>query len=231
MASLAHVLAARHLVSFGVRIEVVRRSAAGWWLDGGEAGFGPFDALVIALPAEQAAPLLAMLDLELAREAVICRSLPCWSMMAGFAEPLAGLPDYLRGSEAISWAARNSSKPGRPPGESWVIQASPDWSQRHLGVEAETVAQRLLGEWRALGHAVAEPTFLKARRWRFALTTGSHDTPLWKPELALGACGDWRAGPRIEDAWLSGARLADRMVASLLAEGSGGSGRLVVQEA
>lgn len=231
MASLVHALAAQHAVSFDVRIEVARRSDQGWWLNGGETGFGPFDALVVALPAEQAAPLLAMHDLDLAREAVSCRSLPCWTVMAGFGGPLEGLPDYLRDNGVIAWAARNSSKPDRPPGECWVIQASPHWSLRNLDAQADSVAQQLLGEWRALGYTIPEPVFLKAHRWRFAMTTGSHEAPLWRSDLALGACGDWCAGPRIEDAWLSGARLADRMIASYLTDRSGRPDPRVVEQA
>ena len=215
MASLVEALGAPHRIAFATRIDAIQREDDGWWAEGEGTGFGPFDALVVALPAEQAAPLLAIHDLALAREAVATRSLPCWAVMAGFDRRLEGLPDYLRNRGAIAWAARNASKPGRPPAECWVIQATHPWSQRHLEAEPAVVAQRLLDELRALGPAVPDPAFLKAHRWRFALATGSHDAPLWNPAIGLGACGDWRAGPRIEDAWLSGTALADRMIATL----------------
>jgi predicted NAD/FAD-dependent oxidoreductase len=34
---------------------------------------------------------------------------------------------------------------------------------------------------------------------------------IFDPDRGLGLCGDWLIGPRVESAWLSGARLAERI--------------------
>lgn len=220
MASLVGHLAERHAVRFSARVDSITRVSSRWILGGPDLAAGPFDAVVLAIPAEQAAPLLSLHDLHQAREAAAVRSRPCWSVMVAFAAPLAG-PDFLQGTGPLSWAARNSSKPGRPDEECWVLHASPAWSERNLERDREEVAADILAAFAAL---VAEPlpevTFLKAHRWRFAECHGHASQPLWNPRLMLGACGDWTLGPRIADAWQAGTDLADRIAESLGAERS-----------
>jgi predicted NAD/FAD-dependent oxidoreductase len=216
MDSLAAAVAAKLDVTLATAIDCAWRDRCGWWIAASHREFGPFDALAIAVSAEQAAPLLAMQELGLAREAVAARSQPCWSVAVSFAQPLAGVRDYLRGPGAVAWAARNSSKPGRPAGECWVLQASPGWSRQRLDWPPDRLANALLGEFAALaGIGLPSPTFLKAHRWRFAMATGARGGALWDPALAIGACGDWCSGARVEDAWLSGIDLAGRIAADV----------------
>lgn len=220
MASLVEDLRARHPVRFSARVDSITCSASRWVITGPELAAGPFDALVLAVPAEQAAPLLSLHDLHQAREAAAVRSRPCWTVMAAFAEPLPGSA-YLRAAGPIAWAARNNSKPGRPGEECWVIQASATWSQRNLERDREAIAQELLGAFeRHRGGSPGAVTFLKAHRWRFAESHGHASQPLWNSRIRLGACGDWSIGPRIEDAWQAGTQLAERIVHDLAPVGN-----------
>ncbi len=203
-------------VQFGAQVLRIDRDARGWALTGPDLHEGPFDAMAIAVPCEQAASLLAMHDLTMAQEAASVRSVPCWSVMAGFEQPLADLPDVMRDHGPIRWAARNNSKPGRGSAECWVIQSSSEWSRLHLEAPPTQVAVDLLDALaKAGGNTLPEPVFLKAHRWRFALPMGQRGAPLWNPELRLGACGDWCIGPQIEGAWLSGVELAERIADGL----------------
>lgn len=216
MGSLIAAQCAEHEVRFGAQVQRIESDGLSWFLSGPDLCEGPFAALAIAVPAEQAAPLLSLHDLLLAREAAAAPSQPCWTVMAAFAEPLAGLPNWLRDQGAIAWAARNSSKPGRGPDECWVIQAGPEWSRQQLESGRDTVAPLLLEQFAAAtGASLPTPTFLKAHRWRFALAFGQHETTLWNPQLRLGACGDWCMAGQIEGAWRSGVALADQIGAAL----------------
>lgn len=218
MSSLVEVACAGREVRFGATVQRCESDGLAWYLNGPGLCEGPFAALVLAVPAEQAAPLLALHDLDLAREAATARSQPCWTVLAAFAEPLAGVPAYLRDRGAIAWAARECCKPGRGSAECWVIQAGPEWSQRHLEHQRDAVAEELLALFAAeTGRPLPETTFRKAHRWRFARPCTYVGEPLWNPRLRLGACGDWCAGPGIEDAWLSGTELADWVAADLRA--------------
>lgn len=202
-------------VQFNALVQRIERTAGAWRLVGPGLDAGGFEALVVAVPAEQAAALLSLHDLVLAREAAAVRSAPCWTAMIGFEKPLGNIPAYLREFPPIAWAARGSAKPGRPGGETWVVEADPQWSRQHLEKAADEVAAEL---FQALDHGVGPlpaPAFLKAHRWRFARPAVEHELMPWNPAIRLGACGDWCGAPTIEAAWLSGHRLG-RAVADVL---------------
>ncbi len=198
-------------VEFGARIQSIRREGKASWLlrDDGETQ-GPFDAVLVAVPAEQAAPLLAQLAPAMADAAAAVVSLPNWTVMAAF-ESRVDAADCLRDAGAIGWAARNSSKPEREDAECWVIQASPEWSREHLELEREEVQDLLLSALaEALGPLPATVS-VSAHRWRYANVPVSDVGAMWDKDQGIGACGDWLLGPRVELAYLSGLALAQKV--------------------
>lgn len=217
MAAILAAQASRHDARFGLQIRSIGRVGTQWHLIGPGLTEGPFDGVVIAVPAEQAATLIGLHDLNMAKEAAMVRSVPCWTLMIAFSEALHDVPDVLRPTGPIAWAARNASKPGRPDDECWIVQAEGDWSARNLERDQADITEELLHHFSALaGRTLPAPTFLKAHRWRFALPRGGQGAPIWNDVLRLGACGDWCSGPRIEAAWLSGQDLAEQIAESLM---------------
>lgn len=205
MSAIGKQMASSHPVTWGHRVLGMLRKTNGWWLMGEAGEIGPFDAVVLAIPAEQAAAILALHDLSMARIALMARSQPCWTGMFVFDRPLESLPTVLRMRGDIAWAARNSAKPGRPEPESWVVQASPEWSSARLEHTPEEVSGLLLAALsQTAGSAIPKPLLATAHRWRYALSAGTGDGALWNSDLRLGVCGDWLLGPRVECAWLSG---------------------------
>ena len=208
----ARALAGGRAIALSCRIDAIARDGAGWHLVGADTG--AFDRAVVALPAEQAAALLRPVAPEMAALAAATPSDPCWTAMASFAAPLAIPGDVVKRAGPIGWAARNSAKPGRGGPESWVVQASPDWSRRHLEETPEAVLPLLLSALGDVtGNPLPEPVHAAAHRWRYARSGTLGQDTLWDAALGLGACGDWLLGPRVEAAWLSGRRLADAMLA------------------
>lgn len=135
--------------------------------------------------------------------------------MLAFERPL-DLPfdGALVQASALSWIARNNSKPGRGAAECWVLHGAPTWSDEHIDAAPEQVIAWLSDAFRraTLSHAV-KPIFAAAHHWRYALPTVLlEETCLFDPTLAIGACGDWCAGPRVEGAFLSGVTLADQIL-------------------
>ncbi len=196
---------------FGVRIQSIRREGKAFWLlreDGGMEG--AFDAVLLAVPAEQAAPLLVRHSPAMAKAASDVESLPCWTLMAAFAARLAA-PDCLRDSGAIGWAARNSAKPGRGEGECWVVQGSPAWSAEHLECAPEEVQAMLFAALADAAGVLPALITASAHRWRYASVPVSERAALWDAEAGVGACGDWLLGPRVEAAYLSGLALAEKV--------------------
>lgn len=220
MNSVIKTMAAAHDVHWTQPVDRVERRAGGWIVHAGQNAFDGFDAVLLAVPAEQAAPLLSPDDGAMSQAAGSARSQPCWTAMFAFADRLEPGRDIVRDTGAIGWACRNSSKPGREGPDSWVVQASPEWSREHLEEEPGDIATRLLAELSAsLGMALPAPLVATAHRWRYAMSAGLGDGALWNASLRIGACGDWLLGPRIECAWLSGQQLA-RLVAESAPDGA-----------
>ena len=139
---------------------------------------------------------------------------PCWAVLAGFEPALAlDFDGAFVNDSPLAWVARSSSKPGREGLDAWVLHADHGWSREYLELEADTIAQRLLDEFKRLSHIDQTPALLQAHRWRYALADNALDDGcLWDARLALGASGDWCAGPRLEGAFLSGLAAAEKVI-------------------
>ncbi len=215
MNAVIKAMAAPHDVTWGCQVTGIARNEGQWTLleAGGEVG--PFDAVIMAIPAEQAAALLSLHDFAMARIALTARSQPCWTGMYVFDQALVSPSPVVRNAGAIAWAARNSAKPGRAVPEAWVVQASADWSQSHYDTAPGEIADLLLAALAdAIGTAAPPPAAATAHRWAYALSAGTGDGALWNPGIGLGVCGDWLLGPRVECAWLSGRTMAAALLDS-----------------
>ena len=110
--------AAAHDVRWNCRIERIVREGASWRFEH-DAGSESFDTAIVAVPAEQVAPLLASHAPEWAALAEATVSQPCWTVMASFAERVDFGPDCLRNAGAIGAqqrqaGAHGTGKLGRP---------------------------------------------------------------------------------------------------------------------
>ena len=213
---LKHMAAALD-VHWGTRITSIIETDSGWTVQGGEIA-RDFGAVLIAMPAEQAAELLADAAPSYSAIAATSKSDPCWAVMAAFDAPLPIKADTLRNPEAaISWAARDGAKPDRSGGESWVLHASPEQSREILELDPADAADTLLSLFFAqTGSAPIKPVHLAAHRWRYAMAKPRKGEPaLWDADKRLGMAGDWLVEPRVEGAWLSGNALAKMVVEAL----------------
>lgn len=184
-------------------------------VDNDDNDLGNFDALVVTPPPRQGEQLLNN-QTPLANQLRAVTMTPCWAVLLTFAMPLDLPVDGLFIHDAdIAWAARNSSKPGRGTGETWVLHATAAWSIAHLDLSPEDVIPRLMTSFStATGLPLPEPVLSAAHRWRYAqaqspLTIGC----LWDRQSKIGICGDWCYGSRIEGAFLSGTAMAGRILA------------------
>jgi hypothetical protein len=208
-------MAAPLAVHWNMRAERLCRDGALWRVAVGEETLTAATVLV-CVPAEQAAVLLAEAAPDLAALASGVQSAPCWAVMAAFDAPLPIPADTIRSdSGPISWAARNSAKPGRGGDkggstETWVIHASPARSRAVIDLPKEAAAAALLADFfAAAGIPPAAPLHLDAHRWLYALPEARKgEGPRFDPHLGIGIAGDWLHSPRVEGAWLSGRALA-----------------------
>lgn len=208
-------MAARHEVVWSCPVSAIVRENGGWSLHGAGERFETFDAVVVAIPAEQAAPFLSLLDFDFARAAMAVRSYPIWTAMFAFERPLKGLPDFFRGCGPILYGVRGNARPGRAAHEHWIVQADWNWSEARLAADAAAVCRELLS---ALGEAgdiaVPEPFFADAHRWLFAQPSGNDVGHLWNAKTGIGVCGDWLSHGYVEHAWRSGRDLGLAMTSA-----------------
>ena len=198
-------------------VRQLQRHADGWHLCSAEHAWlnACFDAVVLAVPAPQAMPLLLQSAPELATLAGSAVMRGSWTLMLQFSAPV-DLPfdAAFVNQGPLRWIARDSSKPGRSGKESWTLQANAQWSETHLDDDAGHVAATLLDAFAALGGP--PPQACSTHCWRYADSDPALDIGYaWQPDSALGLCGDWLNGGKVEGAWLSGRAIAQQLLQSL----------------
>jgi len=200
----------RHQVFWNTFVRGVVCDVGGsWHILSEQDVHGPFDAAIMAVPAEQATPILSLYDLNMARVAAMAVSRSCWSGLFVFEHALQVPPGLRRSAGILELAVCNRSKLGRNGPEAWVVHANAQWSKEHIEKPAAEVAPMLLTALKGeLGLQLLPPVELAAHRWRYASAVGVGHDALWNPGIRLGACADWLLGPRAECAWISGHRLA-----------------------
>jgi len=218
MNAIAKSLAAGLDVRTNVTVESLRRSDSNWYIeDTSGTCHGPYAALISTAPPPQTQSLVGSFSPAISERITKVTMAPCWAVMVQLHEPLVVPFDAaFVNDSALSWVARNSSKPGRSIAESWVLHASASWSRGHLDESADDIALALIEEfWEATRVTPQAPAMLLAHRWRYALP----EEPLSKRyvldwDCKLGVCGDWCGGPRVEGAYLSGLALAEALLAA-----------------
>ncbi|MEJ2400730.1 MAG: NAD(P)-binding protein [Xanthomonadales bacterium] len=200
-------------------------SDAGWTLRSTSGESLTADALLVAIPPEQARALLGNAGVDARLGAV--EMLPCWTVMAVLDRPL--LPDHdaaFVNAGPLSWIASQDSRPGREAAQAWVLHASPEWSQSNLEMTPDNVGAAVLEA--AMDLPVAQAVDAAAswvHRWRYSRAREPlDDGALWFADESLAVAGDWCHGSRVEGAFLSGAAAAGRILASAMPAGvAGGS--------
>ncbi|GAA0687125.1 FAD-dependent oxidoreductase [Marinobacterium maritimum] len=176
-----------------------------WWLQD-ESGryWGPYNRVIIAVPAPQAVPLLAGApDLQSAAAAV--RMSSAWVLLLALSQRPRVLQavDLLEGEHSVlSRVCRDSGKPGRS-GEVWQLRARADWSDRHVDANPEYVAQQLLDAFVDLVEEPVQVARHRIHRWLYADVATSSGSPPLCGTGRLGVCGDWVCGQGLSAAMQS----------------------------
>ena len=218
MTAMAADLAKNLEIMRGTKIIKVKHSSNQWTLlDEGGGAYNGFAHLIVALPAPQTAELLVNHPIgEIASSTPMA---PCWAVLVGFENKLDVPWDgaFIHDS-ALSWVARNSSKPGRDAtNDCWVLHANAEWSAKHLEDAPESVISKLLESFTcAIGENLPAQIYKTAHRWRYSIG-GSFINPrdLHDESIGLTICGDWVNGGRFEGAFLSGITAAESILKKL----------------
>ena len=225
MAGLAAKLAGG-LVQSGRHVAFLTHAAAGWTVLHRDArqtapgavgaegvSAGPFDAVVLAIPAPQARGLLSAIGGNgefLAGALHAVTMLPCLTLMAGFDRPA---PQNQPDPFELGTLVHCSNRPGREPiPDCWTAHGTAGWSMLHLDDATDRPLATMQGWLRGPADQSGLPSYAALHRWRYA-RTGS---PLGQPCLVgpnrLVLCGDWCLGSTTSDAIRSGQAAAAALI-------------------
>lgn len=203
------------LTRWQTTVQRLARQADGWALTSVEHGTHAerYGAVLLAVPAPQAVPLMSPVAPEGAAVAASERMRGSWAVMVRCDAPVAlDFDGAFVNTGLLRWVARDSSKPGRTGRETWLLHASSQWSEAHIDCEADEVLPVLLQAFADLGGPQPAQVQATAHRWRYADTEPALTLGCWWDAGArLGMCGDWLNGGKVEGAWLSGRDLAGRL--------------------
>jgi renalase len=222
MPSLCRRLLDGAAATWSFAVDSLHRSPLGWHVQAdGVHHSAQFDAVVLALPPAQAAPLLSPHRRDWARHAGTVPMQPCWTLMgiADEPEPALGWDVARPPAGPLAWVLRNDARPGRErvPGQAhWVAHARAGWSRRHLEQPAAWVQQQMQG---ALAEWLGWPVHWQhgvVHRWRYAVPQARRAAPAascwWDATQGLGVCGDFLGGTGVEGAWLSAQSLSAALI-------------------
>ncbi|MDH3196441.1 MAG: FAD-dependent oxidoreductase [Hyphomicrobiales bacterium] len=199
-------------ITFQIQVERIGSTSEGYVLQTNKGGRGPFDAVITAIPAPQAEPLLHAHGKPFGDIADVRMR----STLAGvytFAEPVDMEADIIRSDGPIDIAFRNNSKAGRPDTEAWVVHGTQDWSESVLEDDPQDSATALLAAFSGLAGSVPTPVWQSGHRWRYAFVEKSLGVAcLSGGNHRIAACGDWCLGARVEAAYLSGRSAAEAVL-------------------
>ena len=209
----------RHLVGglaleTGIRVASLVRQNAGWQLiDSEKRSHGLFDAVVLAIPAPQAAELVSAFPAVQAEVAAVTM-LPVHTLLVAFEEGPAQAAVLRPSSGPLKIVVPNWTKPERPSGTCWVAHTHSTWSRARLETDPEALQPMLLDAFQQATGITTTPQRTMVHRWRYAHTDASAGWPeghRWDPATRLGLTGDWCAGRGVEAGWQSGTALANRI--------------------
>jgi renalase len=179
-------------------------------LDKSGKNHGCFDLVISTAPPIQTSSLFAG---HLPENNIISNSNMhgCHVLMLGFNE--AWQKDWIAAkvhNNPIKWISINSGKPGRNnQATSIVIHTRHNWSKKHMEDDMPLVEQALINEFEKLTNIdTSKAAYVSSHRWRYAVVSNSLKCgPYYDSKNGLAAISDWSATSRIEELYLSAAKL------------------------
>ena len=97
--------------------------------------------------------------------------------------------------------------------ECWVINMRAEWTKEYYNIENYVLEDYVINKMKRSFQSDAGAVFKKSHRWRYSYTKKSlrdikSKRYIESIDRRLYSFGDWCEGPSMQDAWLSGKKLA-----------------------
>lgn len=202
---------------FACEIRALSHDSNGWLLhDQHEQAHGPFQRLIVAIPAPQAEVLLRNCAPELAEQAAGVEMQPVWMVALGFKQPIALTNNLeLLNNQAIAEVIHTPPSTEHPM-QTLMLRASDQWSTQHVEDQREQVIDALTASFATLlDNPLPTADSVFAHRWLYALgALPKASTQLADVQRGLYIAGDWCAYGDVYSAWHSGKQAAQQVIDS-----------------
>ena len=213
MNSIGQYLANNIDVRFNQLITGIKKIESSWFVETEESKYGPFDWVIVTIPAEQAQVILP----ETVYPTINLQNLtmqPCFALMLAYERPNFFDWDAAFVSKSIlSWVSVNSSKPKRDEQLTVVAMSTNDWAKINFDRTEASVIEEMLAELAIItGKNLAGASYIKLKRWKYA--NASRQSPILEfidASSQLACCGDWCISGRVESAFMSSLNLANKL--------------------
>lgn len=213
MNSIAQYLAQNIDIHFNQTITGIKKIKLNWLLETANSEIGPFDWLIIAIPAEQANDLLPE---NLSPKMILqdVKMQPCFTLMLGYEiENFFDWDAAFVSDSILSWVSVNSSKPNRGKPLSIIAMSTNEWANQNLSKSDSIIINEMLNELAKIsGKTCNNASFIKLKRWKYANAFRQEQVlEIIDYPLKLAFCGDWCISGRIESAFMSSLNLANKL--------------------
>lgn len=207
MNSLAKHLARDLEVTTGFQVREISKQESGWYiLESGGEQLGPFDWVISAAPAPQAADLLPSIFAHHDKIQETTFS-ACFALMLGFETPTnLNFEAAVVKHPVLAWISARSNT-------QMLVHSNNGWASENIDGDLASIESEMLLALKDILPELADSNHRSLHRWRYARCENylDHDYLLDKPNQ-LAAVGDWCRGNRVEDAFLSGYELAQWLI-------------------
>ena len=196
----------------------IKKIKSNWFLETADSEFGPFDWLVIAIPAEQANDLLPK-NFSLKTDLQNIMMKPCFALLLGYQDANCFNWDAAFVSDSIlSWVSVNSSKPQRGDPLAIVAMSSNEWAKDNFDKPESIVIKEMFNELKKISNTnLSEAIFVKLKKWKYAnADRQKYAIELIDDSSKLACCGDWCISGRVESAFMTSLNLANQLKRSYL---------------
>lgn len=213
MNSIAQYMAENIDLRFNHLITSIKKIKSNWFLETANSECGPFDWLIIAIPAEQANNLLSEnLSLKIILQEV--KMQPCFTLMLGF--EIKNFFDWdaaFVSDSILSWVSVNSSKPNREKPLTIIAMSTNEWANNNLYKPDSIVIKEMLNELAKISSKnLNEASFIRLKRWKYANAQRQEKAlEIIDYSSKLAFCGDWCISGRIESAFMSSLNLSNKL--------------------
>lgn len=213
MNSIGQYLAKNIDVRLNQLITGIKKIGAGWFVETESSESGPFDWLVVTIPAEQAKAILP----ETVYPKINLQDVtmqPCFALMLAYQKPNFFDWDAAFVSKSIlSWVSVNSSKPKRGDHFTVVAMSTNDWAKINFDKSESSVIEEMFDALANISNKnLADASYIKLKRWKYANAFRQEPVLEMIDESSqLACCGDWCISGRIESAFISSLTLAKKI--------------------